>query len=94
MDDLLKIGQYKFKSRLLTGSGKYSSNNLIPKVINASQSEIITIAIRQVELNSVSKSLFDFIPEGLQLLPNTSGARNADEAIKIARIARKLGCGN
>jgi len=94
MDDFLIIGEEKFSSRLLTGTGKYSSNEIIPNISMVSESEIITVALRRVNLNSPKKSLIDYIPSHMRLLPNTSGARNAEEAIKIARIARASGCGN
>ncbi len=94
MNDLLKIGNEYFKSRLLTGSGKYSCDSIIPEISEVSGSEIITVALRRVDLNSKHKSLMDYIPKHMKLLPNTSGARNALEAVKIARIARASGCGN
>lgn len=94
MDDLLTIGGEEFKSRLLTGSGKYSSDSLIPEISALSNSQIITVALRRVDLESNNKSLMDFIPSNMKLLPNTSGARTADEAVKIARIAKMSGCGN
>lgn len=94
MKDPLIIGGEKFESRLLTGSGKYFSDSIIPDVSAASGSQIITVALRRVDLDSPQKSLMDYIPENMKLLPNTSGARTAEEAVKIARIARASGCGN
>lgn len=94
MNDPLIIGGENFTSRLLTGSGKYYSDTLIPEISSITESEIITVALRRVNLNSPQKSLIDFIPKHMKLLPNTSGARNAEEAVKIARIARASGCGN
>ncbi len=94
MDDLFKIGSESFQSRLLTGSGKYSCDSLIPEITKSSGSQIITVALRRVDLASPVKSLMDYIPEHMKLLPNTSGARTAEEAVKIARIARASGCGN
>jgi len=93
MDNLV-IGGEEFTSRLLTGSGKYYSDTIIPDITKASASQIITVALRRVDLNSPGKSLMDFIPKHMKLLPNTSGARTAEEAVKIARIARASGCGN
>lgn len=92
--DLLTIAGEQFNSRLLTGSGKYSSDSLIPQITSISQSQIITVALRRVNLDLKSKSLLDYIPKETKLLPNTSGARTADEAVKIARIAKACGCGN
>lgn len=94
MNEKLIIGGESFDSRLLTGSGKYSNDSIIPEITTASGSQIITVALRRVDLNSHHKSLMDYIPKHMKLLPNTSGARNADEAVKIARIARASGCGN
>lgn len=92
--DKLKLGKYEFNSRLLTGSGKYSNDSIIPEICDVSGSQIITVALRRVDLDNKSKSLMDFIPNSMTLLPNTSGARSAEEAIQIARIARAMGCGD
>ncbi|MBN2618515.1 MAG: thiazole synthase [Spirochaetales bacterium] len=94
MSDLFVVGEKKFNSRLLTGSGKYSRDSLISEVCESSKSEIITLALRRIDLNNPVKSLLDYIPKNMQLLPNTSGARTWEEAVKIARIARDSGCGN
>ncbi|MGL1894245.1 MAG: thiazole synthase [Spirochaetaceae bacterium] len=94
MNDNLIIGGESFSSRLLTGSGKYSDDSIIPSISKISGSKIITVALRRVDLNSPKKSLMDYIPSTMKLLPNTSGARTAEEAIKIARISKASGCGN
>lgn len=94
MRDLFTIGGESFSSRLLTGSGKYYNDSIIPEICKTSGSEIITVALRRVDINNPGKSLMDYIPPHMRLLPNTSGARNAEEAVKIARIARESGCGN
>lgn len=94
MNDKLIIAGESFDSRLLTGSGKYSSDSIIPEITKSSGSQIITVALRRVDLNSPEKSLMDYIPKHIKLLPNTSGARTAVEAVKIAKIARASGCGN
>lgn len=94
MEDQLNIGGELFSSRLLTGSGKYFSDSLIPKITDSSGSEIITVALRRIDLDSPFNSLIDYIPKNMKLLPNTSGARTAEEAIKIARIAKASGYGN
>ena len=85
---MLEIAGKKFNSRLLMGTGKFSSNDVMHDAIIASESEIATVAIRRVELNSKTKGIVDYIPKGINLLPNTSGARNADEAIRIARLCK------
>lgn len=92
--DKLILGGVEFKSRLLTGTGKFSSKDEIPKMLEASQSQIITMALRRVNLNNSDENILNYIPKEITLLPNTSGARNAEEAIKIARIARAAGCGD
>lgn len=92
--DLLKIGGMTFSNRLLTGTGKFSSKALISKMLEASGSEMITVALRRVDFASKTENILDFIPKSVTLLPNTSGARNEKEAVRIARIAREAGCGD
>ncbi|MEB2791322.1 thiazole synthase [Campylobacter upsaliensis] len=90
MQDLLKIGRFEFQSRFILGSGKYSLE-LINSAIEEARAEIITLALRRVNANGI-ENILDFIPKNITLLPNTSGARNAEEALRIARLAREL-CG-
>ena len=90
----LVLGNKEFKSRLLTGTGKFSDKKLIPEMISASRSEIITVALRRINLKNPEDNILNYIPESITILPNTSGARNAEEAVKIARIARSAGCGD
>ncbi|OUR97760.1 thiazole synthase [Halobacteriovorax marinus] len=86
---MLKIGNKTFKSRLMVGTGKFSSLELMGKTLIESKSEIITVSLRRIDLSQGDRrNILDFIPSGVQLLPNTSGARNADEAIKLAKLAR------
>lgn len=92
-DEKLKLGDVSFESRLLTGTGKFSSNELIPKMLSASKSQMITVALRRINSSSPAENILSFIPENVTLLPNTSGARNAGEAVRVARIAREAGCG-
>lgn len=93
MDKLILKGK-EFNSRLLIGTGKYGSNEILPKVIESSGSEIITMALRRVDLDNREENILTHIPDNMTILPNTSGATNADEVIRIARIARKMGCGD
>ena len=93
-DEALKIGDRSFKNRLFTGTGKFASKELIPRMLEASGSELITVALRRVDFSSKTENILDYLPEKVTLLPNTSGARTADEAVRIARIAREAGCGN
>ena len=92
--DKLILGGHEFDSRLLIGTGKYGSNDILPKVIEESDSEIITMALRRVDLDNKEENILTHIPKEMTILPNTSGATNHEEAVRIARIARKMGCGN
>lgn len=94
MDRELVLGGKVFKSRLFVGSGKYSTNAIIPDVMKESNSEMITVAVRRVNPSMESENILNHIPKEVTLLPNTSGARNAEEAVRIARIARAAGCGD
>ena len=91
-NDKLIIGGHEFNSRFILGSGKYSLS-LIKAAVENAGAEIITLAVRRANTKE-HESILDHIPEGVTLLPNTSGARNAEEAVRIARLARELGCGN
>ncbi|HDK7168520.1 TPA: thiazole synthase [Clostridium botulinum] len=90
--DKLIIGGHEFNSRFILGSGKYSLD-LIKAAIENAGAEIITLALRRANLGG-SANILDYIPKNVTLLPNTSGARNAEEAIRIARLAREIGCGD
>lgn len=86
-NDKLIIAGFEFNSRFILGSGKYNVE-LIKAAIENAKAEIITLAVRRI--NSDSENILEFIPKEMTLLPNTSGARNADEAIRIARLAREI----
>ena len=92
--DKLKIGEQELDSRLLIGTGKYASHTIMPDVINKSGSQVVTMAVRRVDITSKEDNILEYIPKETILLPNTSGARNADEAVRIARLAKAMGCGN
>ena len=83
-----KLGKHEFKSRFILGSGKYSLK-LIKAAVENAQADIITLALRRVNDGGMA-NILDYIPEHITLLPNTSGARNADEAVRIARLSREL----
>ncbi len=91
-NDNLIIGGHTFHSRFILGSGKYSLG-LIEAAVRDAGAEIITLALRRANTKD-QESILDYIPAGITLLPNTSGARNAAEAVRIARLARELGCGD
>lgn len=90
-NDKLIIAGHEFNSRFILGSGKYSMELINAAVENAG-AEIITLALRRAQEGKTN--ILDYIPKNVTLLPNTSGARNADEAVRIARLARALGCGD
>lgn len=90
--DTWKLGGHEFTSRFILGSGKYSLTLIRAAVENAG-AQIITLALRRANTGGM-ENILDYIPKGVTLLPNTSGARNADEAVRIARLARELGCGD
>ena len=90
-NDSLILGGKEFQSRFILGSGKYS-HELIDSAVNEAGAQILTLALRRIN-ESKERNILDFIPKGVTLLPNTSGARNAKEAVRIAQLARELGCG-
>lgn len=85
--DTLVLGGQEFTSRFILGSGKYSLDLIKASVENAG-AQIITLALRRANVGGTA-NILDYIPEGVTLLPNTSGARNADEAVRIARLSRE-----
>lgn len=93
-NDKLVIGGQELTSRLFIGTGKFHSNKVIPEVIRSSGAQVVTVAVRRVDLTSPDENMLDYIPEHCILMPNTSGARNAEEAVRIARLAKSAGCGN
>lgn len=92
MEDKLVLGGHEFTSRFILGSGKYSLD-LINAAVHNAGAQIITLALRRANEGGAA-NILDYIPEGVTLLPNTSGARNADEAVRIARLSRECGCGD
>ncbi len=92
MEDKFILGGHEFNSRFILGSGKYSLN-LIEAAVRDAGAEIITLAVRRANTKE-QENILDYIPKGVTLLPNTSGARTAEEAVRIARLAREIGCGD
>ena len=92
MSDDLIIGRHRFKSRFILGSGKFSLD-MTRSVIENGGVEMATLAVRRANASGEG-NILDSMPSGITLLPNTSGARNADEAVRIARLAREIGCGD
>ena len=86
------FGGRAFGSRLIVGTGKYVTFPLMKEALEASAAEIVTVAVRRVNLTDRSKeSLLDWIPKGMTLLPNTAGCYSADDAVRAARLGREVG---
>ncbi|MEW6171091.1 MAG: thiazole synthase [Candidatus Omnitrophota bacterium] len=94
MEDFLKIAGHKIKNRLFIGTGKFASYKLMKQALETAGTEVVTVALRRVDIESKKDNILDYIPKNCILVPNTSGARNADEAVRIARLAKASGCGN
>jgi thiazole synthase len=93
MDKPLIIAGRSFQSRLLMGTGKFSSSMVMRKALESSGTEIVTVALRRVELDNPEDNILSAVDtDRYLLLPNTSGARDADEAVRLARLARAAGC--
>src|SRR3990167_8180217 len=92
----LKIGNREFTSRLLVGTGKYTTFEVMKEALDASGAEIVTVAVRRVNLSDRSKeSLLDYIDrKRYTILPNTAGCYSADEAVRAARLGREAGLSN
>lgn len=90
--DTFTLGGKEFSSRFILGSGKYSLD-LIKAAVENAGAEIITLAVRRTNTKA-TENILDYIPDHVTLLPNTSGARDAKEAFRIARMAREIGCGD
>lgn len=88
--ETLKIGDKEFTSRLFTGTGKFASNELMRDAILASESELVTVALKRVDVNKGEEDISAFIKnDKVNLLPNTSGVRTAKEAVFAAELARE-----
>ena len=96
MSDSLHIADRVFQSRLFVGTGKYRSNHEMARCHAATGAEVVTVAVRRVNLTDKSKeSMLDFIDRSkMFILPNTAGCYNAEEAIRTARLGREVGLSN
>ena len=90
-EDKFILGGHEFTSRFILGSGKFSLD-LVKACIEKAEAQIITLALRRANEGGLA-NILDYIPD-VTLLPNTSGARNAEEAVRIARLSREVGCGD
>ena len=95
MEDLFKLAESSYKSRLIVGTGKYKDFRETQKAIEASGAEIVTVAVRRVNITDPNKdNLLDYInPKKYTILPNTAGCYTADEAVRTCRLAREAGVG-
>jgi thiazole synthase len=91
MNDPLRIVGREFRSRLIIGTGKYDSFETMRDAVVASACEMVTVAVRRIDLDARGDDITSFLPDDVLLLPNTSGAETADEAVRIARLARAGG---
>ncbi len=91
MKDPLVIAGRELRSRLITGTGKYSSPAAMRAAVVASGCELVTVAVGRIDLDTVEEAITDYLPDGVTLLPNTAGSATADDAVRIARLARAGG---
>ncbi len=95
LSDPFVFGGRTFASRLIVGTGKYATFPQMKEALEASAAEIVTVAVRRVNLTDRSKeSLLDWIPKGMTLLPNTAGCYTAEDAVRAARLGREVGLSN
>ena len=94
MKDTFNIGGRELTSRFLLGTGKFRSKETMRDAIVRSGAQIVTVALRRIDLDKTDENIVSFIPENMILMVNTSGARNAGEAVRIAHIAKEAGYGN
>lgn len=92
MNDKFILGNKEFSSRFILGSGKYDPELIKAAILNAG-AEMITVALRRANTKDMA-NIINFIPDNITIIPNTSGARNKDEAVRLARLGREMGLGN
>jgi thiazole synthase len=92
MEDILKIADREIISRFFVGTGKFPDKSMIRNVLEVACGEVVTVALRRVDAGSEDENVLDHVPEKSILMINTSGARNAEEAVRIARLAKASGC--
>ncbi len=92
---MIKIGPFELKSRLIVGTGKYATNELMVEALEASGADMVTVAVRRVNLDRSKESLLDFVNlKKYILLPNTAGCYTKEDAIRTARLGRAAGLSN
>jgi len=94
-DTPLKIGKHSFAPRLIVGTGKYETLEIMQKAHEASGAEMVTVALRRVDLSGKTPNLLDYIDtKKFTLLPNTAGCYTVEDAVKVAHLAKELGLGD
>lgn len=91
MTDRLLIAGREFHSRLITGTGKYADFETMRRAVVASGCEMVTVAVRRIDLDNLDEDIVGFLPKEVMLLPNTAGCQTAEEAVRVARLARSGG---
>ncbi|HXL42800.1 MAG TPA: thiazole synthase [Gaiellaceae bacterium] len=91
MEDTLTIAGRSFDSRLILGTGKYETFELMRAAVEASGAEMVTVAVRRIDFDEPGEDITSFLPEDILLLPNTSGCETAEEAVRMAKLARAGG---
>ncbi len=94
MNDQLIMGGKQINNRLFIGTGKFSSYALMRDALEAARPDVVTVSLRRVDIGSKTDNILEYIPKNCIIMPNTSGARTADEAVRIARLARSGGSSN
>ena len=94
MEGELIIAGKTLESRFLLGTGKFKSKQLLEETIRRSGAQVVTVALRRIDLEKNEDNILSYVPKNVILMTNTSGARNAKEAVRIARIAKESGYGN
>lgn len=92
--DVLTLGGKTFTNRFFLGTGKFKDKASLAESIRLSKTEIVTVALRRIDIERHEENILEYIPKNVTLLTNTSGARNAQEAVRIAHLAKASGCGN
>ncbi|GEL76720.1 thiazole synthase [Tenuibacillus multivorans] len=94
MQDALVIAGKELKSRLFVGTGKFADHQEMKMALKEANADVVTVAVRRVDLSGEDQYILNDIPDKMTLMPNTSGARNAEEAVRIAHLAKAAGMGN
>lgn len=94
MEDILRIAGKEIRNRLFIGTGKFPDKSVVKDVLEESGADVVTVALRRVDTESSKDNILDYIPKGCTVMINTSGARDADEAVRIARLGKAMGCGS